>query len=108
MNPHGTIDRRSLEMDRCIAARLRKQPFLLDRAKQTLDAWLATADPAVLPALEEWHEILRQPLSDILRVVEGEDQRSVRLRQSSPFCGILTPAERTRILLAGAHESRAA
>jgi hypothetical protein len=109
MRSHEEIDLRSLAMDRLIAQKLRADPQLIDRAKTTLLRWKETAAPAVQPTLAEWDSILDQPLPSVLVVLEGTDERSVRLRQSSPFCGILTRAERTRILLGQpGHEPHAA
>jgi hypothetical protein len=56
-------------------------------------------DASVRPAFEEWRAILEVPISGVFAVLEGVDERSMRLRQSSPFGGILTPAERTAILM---------
>jgi len=100
MHCHEAIDRRSLEMDRIIARRLDEQPHLLEKARTTLNRWLDGADPSVMPTLQEWNLILCKPLHEIQETLRGEDERSCRLRQSSPFCGILTSAERTRILMA--------
>ena len=108
MNSHTAIDARSLEMDRLIAKRLRNDLSVLDKARHVLDKWLASCDGSVRAAFEEWREILDGPLPGVLAALEGEDERSVRLRQSSPFCGILTPAERTAILMAHTHDQRAA
>lgn len=99
MQCHEAIDRRSLELDREIACRLAKHPEFVDRARLTLRRWLGSADPAVRPVLEEWQAILDLPLGKIQEILCGEDEKSCRLRQSSPFCGVLTRAERTRILL---------
>lgn len=96
---HETLDRRALAMDRIIAARLREQPELMDCARATLHRWLECPSLAARPVLNEWQAILNGPTHTIMEVLTGEDERSVRLRQSSPFCGILTREERTRILL---------
>jgi len=108
MNSHSAIDARSLEMDRLIAKRLRENPEILDRAKRVLHRWLQSCDESVRPVFEEWRGILDGPISDVFAALEGNDERSVRLRQSSPFCGILTPAERTAILMSRWHDQRAA
>lgn len=108
MNPHSAIDARSLEMDRLIAERLREDPSVLAKGRQVLEKWLGSCDASVRPALEEWRAILDGPLAGILAVLEGNDERSAQLRQSSPFCGVLTQAERTAILMAHRHDQRAA
>src|SRR2546430_471570 len=98
MKDHRLIDQRSLAFDRVIAAKLRANPALVEKARRNLNRWLASAAPAVRPALREWQLLLDGPLDTLLFTLESADQRSTRLRQSSPFCGILTPAERTGIL----------
>ena len=108
MKPHEAIDRRSLEMDLAIASRLRQCPELLHGVRQIHARWSLSADASVRPVLDEWKLILDGPFEEILGVLEGTDERSVRLRQSSPFCGILTNGERTRILLENRHDQRAA
>jgi len=107
MNPHSAIDARSLEMDRLIAQRLRENPAVLDKARSVLAKWMTSCDASVRPVFEEWRAILDGPISGVFAVLEGEDERSMRLRQSSPFCGILTPAERTAILMSHWHDQRA-
>ena len=99
VNPRSAIDARSLAMDRLIAERLRNDPAVLAKARAVLHKWLGSCDASVRPALEEWRAILEGPLSGVLATLEGENEESTRLRQSSPFCGILTPAERMAILM---------
>ena len=106
MNPHSAIDARSLDMDLLIAQRLRENPAVLDKARSVLAKWMTSCDASVRPVFEEWRAILEGPLSGVLATLEGEDEKSARLRQSSPFCGILTPAERTAILMSHWHEER--
>jgi hypothetical protein len=99
MRSHEWIDERSLALDRQVAAKLRADPSLLGRARTTLDRWLAQRPSAVPPALREWQEILsRWPLERILELLASSDEDPRRLRQSSPFCGILSPEERLAIL----------
>ena len=99
MRSHQWIDERSLALDRQIAAKLRANPSLLGRARATLDRWLAQRPSAVPSVLREWQEILaRCPLERILELLVNSDENTRRLRQSSPFCGILSPEERLAIL----------
>ena len=98
MRSHEWIDARSLALDQAIADKLRADPSLLRRARTTLDHWLAQRPSAVPPVLREWQEILtRWPLERILELLGSSDEHTRRLRQSSPFCGILSPEERLAI-----------
>jgi len=107
MRSHEWIDHRSLALDQAIAEKLRAEPGLLEQARRTLDHWLEQRRPAVPSVLLEWHEILvRWPLERILALLTSADEEPRRLRQSSPFCGILSREERLRILKE--YESRGA
>jgi hypothetical protein len=107
MIAHESIDRRGLEMDRAIALKLRDNPESLNRARSILERWLSSADSQNRPSLEEWRLILEKPLDEIIEVLTGVDERSIRLRQSSPFCGFLTTTERTKILMENLYDPRA-
>jgi hypothetical protein len=98
MGDHQVIDRRSLEFDRRIVARLRENPALVGTARANLRRWLETASPAARRTLREWQALLDGPFAELLATMEGEDERSTRLRQSSPFCGVLSRDERLAIL----------
>jgi len=99
MQTHQSIDERSLAMDRLIAEKIQQDPALVNTAREILSRWMISADASVLPTFKEWTTILELPLEEILDVLQGGDERCVRLRQSSPFCGILSQEERTRFLL---------
>jgi hypothetical protein len=47
--------------------------------------------------MTEWTEILALPIDDIARFLYDPSERATRLRQSSPFPGILTVQEREEI-----------
>ncbi len=95
---HEWIDRRSLALDRAIARKLRAQPALLRHAKTTLERWIEQRQPSVSPVLLEWQEILNHwPPERIFGFLTSGEERPARLRQSSPFCGILSPQERLAI-----------
>jgi len=99
MTCHSLLDQRALEMDRLIANRILVDSSVLDKARSTLARWLDIADHSSRPTLLEWEEILAGSPSQVREVLLGEDEDCKRLRQSSPFCGILTNRERTQILL---------
>jgi len=92
---HKRIEERSLRLHEEIARRLQKDPQLLQIAKGNLVRWIGRDGET--PAWREWSEILDGPLSRVLSVLLSPDERGARLRQSSPFCGILSPRERWKI-----------
>lgn len=92
---HGLIDEISLELGRRTAARLRQQPDLLQLAHDNLAQWSkqnANA-PALLRCYAEWRDLLNHPLDEICAVLTSESAEGQRLRQNSPFAGILSARE---------------
>ena len=92
---HELIDEISLELGRCTAARLRQQPELLRVAHENLARWtrLNGNAPALLCCYAEWREILNHPLEEICRLLSSESEEARRLRQNSPFAGVLSARE---------------
>jgi hypothetical protein len=92
---HGNIDQVSLALGRRVAERLRRQPELLDQARANLDRWSRRNASVVslLRCYAEWQEILCRPVEDICTLLCAETDEAQRLRQNSPFAGILAPAE---------------
>ena len=96
---HEFLDQRSLAMHREIAGMIRHEPELLGRAKETLSRWIRQAQPHPPGAFLEWQLIMNaNSLEEILAIIERDDEEAKRLRQSSPFCGILADERRLEIL----------
>ena len=99
---HQWIDQRSLALHEAVAAKLEAHPQLLDLARQNVERWLLHSSAA---ALREWRGILDSvPLTDVVALLRSSSEEAARLRQSSPFAGLLTTEER-RVIMA-AYESR--
>jgi hypothetical protein len=96
MKTHQQIDERSLAMARAIVARIDGDPTRagLVRARATCQRWFRDRP---MPVFSEWLEILKRPWEEIREVLLDESETGQRLRQSDPFCGILTPQERWAI-----------
>jgi hypothetical protein len=92
---HEVHDEISREIGRRVAARLREQPALLQIARDNLARWLLrNADaPALIRCYREWQTILDRPLPDICQILETDNEEGRRLRQNSPFAGVLRPSE---------------
>ena len=92
---HGNIDRVSLALGRRVAERLRRQPELLDLARDNLTRWSRQNASAVslLRCYAEWQEILRRPVEEVCALLCAETEEAQRLRQNSPFAGALPPSE---------------
>ncbi len=92
---HGLQDSVSLEIARRVVERLRPSPELLSVAHGNLGRWsrLNADTPSLLRCYAEWSRILERPLDEICDVLRAENEESQRLRQNSPFAGILSPSE---------------
>ncbi len=96
MRSHEWIDERSLALHEAVAAKLQREPKLVELARANLKRWLAQESAA---PLLEWQRLLDiLPLPKLLELLRSPDEDATRLRQSSPFAGLLTPAERQAIL----------
>jgi hypothetical protein len=93
---HAWLDRRSLALHEIVAAKIEASPDLLDVARANLARWISHAPHG---ALLEWQSLLeRATISELAALLRSESETAARLRQSSPFAGILTPDERRAIL----------
>jgi hypothetical protein len=92
---HELLDEISLELSRRTAARLRQQPDLVALAHRNLARWsrLNSNAPALLRCYAEWQEILNRPLEEICALLISETEKARRLRQNSPFAGVLSARE---------------
>ncbi len=94
---HRLIEARSLAMHCLIATKIAADPALLDVARRNLEAWSARYGDSPPRALEEWRAILRRSWPDIAALITDPGETAARLRQSSPFAGVLTQPERRRV-----------
>ena len=92
---HELLDEISLELGRRTAARLRQQPDLIHVARENLSRWANqnSKSPALLRCYAEWQALLDQPLEALCAVLTSDNEEGRRLRQNSPFAGVLTPSE---------------
>lgn len=97
---HRIIEARSLAMHCLAAKKIMRDPALLDKARSTLNAWRARYDEDMPRALEEWSAILRRPWPQIAAFITDPGEHATRLRQSTPFSGLLNVRERERIYAA--------
>jgi hypothetical protein len=97
---HRMHDARSLAMHVLIVRRIEQTPALMKKAHANLDRW-AKARQGPLPRwLPEWLQILKLPWPEVAARITALTEDGARLRQSSPFAGVLSPAERTRVYAA--------
>lgn len=98
MNKQRIIEKRILALAKVVSNRLKENPeFVIAKAKSNIKKWSANQHEKYH---DEWLTILDGSLNDILEVLNGEDQNSIRLRSSSPFAGIISQKERWNIIKA--------
>ncbi len=92
---HSETDQVSLELGRRVAEKLRWHPELVDFARANLSRWFKQnhSAPSLLRCYAEWQQILSRPVEEIRELLCSETDNAQRLRQNSPFAGVLAPAE---------------
>lgn len=92
---HEVLDAISLELARRVAARVEANPDLVETARRNLERWKErNADsPSLLRCYREWEVILDQPVAIVCAVLCARTDEGQRLRQNSPFAGVLSPRE---------------
>ena len=92
---HQLIDAVSLELGQRIAAELRRRPEWLDLARSNLERWTRqnSGVPSLRQSYQEWGVLLSRSLDEVCGVLTAETEEGQRLRQNSPFAGVLPPRE---------------
>jgi hypothetical protein len=92
---HSRASARSLAYHRVIARRLRRP--MVGEARHVLYRW---RDQGRIDSryADRWEDILSEPLAEIRRTLVEESPDAADLRQNSPFAGMLSEAERRRII----------
>src|SRR5579884_2696771 len=82
-------------MARRIASGLPKHPEWLEIARTNLERWSREnkAAPSLVRCYREWQAILARPVTEICDVLVAETETGQRLRQNSPFAGVLSAKE---------------
>jgi hypothetical protein len=95
---HRIHDARSLAMHVLIARKIERDPQLLEVARRNLARWKQQCAPGPRPRwMRTWTALLRRPWPEIAARITALTEEGAQLRQSTPFAGVLTPAERRRI-----------
>lgn len=81
---------------------LRREPeAVILRARQNIARWIESDvfDKGERPALFEWDKILvESSIEELIAIITEDSDEGQRLRQSTPFTGILPKQQRTAIL----------
>lgn len=96
MISHHDIEQRSLTLAQEVVKRIDSDPQhqALATARDRCRLWL---EKAPCPDLIEWRTLLDRPWAVVRLILLDESEEGRRLRQSNPFCGVLTPQERWSI-----------
>lgn len=94
---HADVERFSLRLHEEVAQHIRANPALLDRARANITRWKRQLGQSASRDLDIWSSILTGPLEDILSMMVARTEKGDRLRQSSPFCGIISQARRMEL-----------
>jgi hypothetical protein len=94
---HRIAEARSLAMHVVIAKKIERDPTLLEVPRHNLERWRAQWPDKPPPWWREWRALLQRPWPEIAALITEPSENAARLRQSTPFAGVLTDAERARI-----------
>lgn len=94
---HRILDARSLALHCKIKRKIDQKPDLLETPRLNLARWSESASGPLPAYIKEWQEILDQPWPDVAAFITSFSDEAVRLRQSSPFAGVLNPKERKQV-----------
>ena len=94
---HRLLEARSLAMHALIAAKIMRDPKLLSKARDNIERWSVRFGKKPPRWIGEWRRILTLSYREITAIITEPSEEGARLRQSSPFAGVLTPEERRRI-----------
>jgi hypothetical protein len=94
---HGLRDLEKLLFHHLIADRLAQDPQrVLGIARANLDRWTSN-EPDTKPYYGEWRDLLAsRSVTELIALITADDEEGRRLRQSTPFVGVVTPEERER------------
>lgn len=94
-HPHSLAHARGLAYHQAVARSLRRS--MVEEAKHALFRWREEGRIDARYA-ERWEEILNQPVAKIRKAIVEESPAADDLRQNSPLAGLLSEAERRRIV----------
>jgi len=92
---HEVQDAASLEMASRIANGLPGHPEWVDFARANLERWsrLNANAPSLLRCYSEWQKLLELSIPEVCAILTDQTDEGQRLRQNTPFAGILSARE---------------
>ena len=94
---HQELDKRSLELHRLVAEKIRCDPVLFDRAAAILDRWRGMGPSHADAYLTEWARLITAGMDECLSVAVEDSERAAALRRNSPLSCLLSTRERNEV-----------
>ena len=97
---HQFLDAIRWRCHQIMAERIRRDPSLLRIPRQNIERWLAldAYDEGEKRSVLEWAPLLEETqLDELIKRMTDPGEEGQRMRQSSPFVGVLHPGERDEI-----------
>lgn len=94
------LDARSLALHVQVAKKIERNPALLEIAHQNLARWQERGSGAEGAGITAWRQVLRRSWPAIASLLTEQSEAAVRLRQTTPFVGVLSRRERDRVYAA--------
>jgi len=104
-NPHNRNERFSLLLHRELARTIETDASVLARGRRNIVRWQATHGRSV-QAWDEWLTLLDAGADAVVSAMLDEGEVGTRLRQSSPFAGIIPNRRRWELLKQSHNEAR--
>lgn len=101
LGSHQFLDQLALVYHREIAARLMASPAeVIGLARENLNRWIQVhAGTGTVYALKEWQTLLdTKTVPELVAIMTEDSDEGQRLRQSTPFAGVLSDHERKEIM----------
>lgn len=107
MSLHRLAEERSLAYHRLVAARLVREPELLEEARRRVEGWIAAGGRSA-PYAEAWREILDQPLPRIVALPDRSRRAGGGTPPVHPIAGMVPARQRWRLWKQGPGRLRGA
>jgi hypothetical protein len=98
MTKHQDLDARSLAMHKLVVEKIRRNPELIQHVAGNLARWKIIVCANSQPYVDAWQSLLDRGVEHCLRLAIEDSEHATAMRQSSPFGGVLTHAERWQFL----------
>lgn len=98
---HQFLDELALAYHKAIALRLLASPEeIIELARENLNRWIQVHEgTGTVYALKEWQTLIEtKTIPELVAIITEDSDEGQRLRQSTPFAGVLSDQERKEIM----------